>query len=1220
MNYLQITFLWLSWFGTPGVPSTIQRHPHAVGRPSITDKETSGVEVSTFLARAVTQSDVATAAIEGKTTPVLPENIMTASASCDEDYWLCSDKTQCIPKNHTCSGVAECDDESDEAVGLCGCLSNEYQCPDVCINNLRRCDTVRDCEGGEDELFCETWVCPESHFKCTNGFCVPLDAVCDFVDDCRDASDEHECSYRPCFYAEFRCANGECIRPGLVCDGVEDCVDGSDEMQCQQGDWVSCGSGRQVHRFFWCDGWPDCTDNHADELNCGPCKESELRCNDGQCIPKGNHCDAQCDCVDCADEQGCQTYDLFSGTAICRVSEAITCVVDARQRAKDRCLSAGTICDGFNHCHNGEQVSDETGCENANAKCLLGKDDWAGEQSRPSRFLCSDGRCLPGDVVCNRRIDCLDGEDEADCPEIQCNEEDWQCSSGECVSQTSRCDLKFDCADKSDELNCENQVCGEGESQCWTGHCIPASLWCDHVTDCLDNSDELHCHHGWNGCQESEFACASVAQCIPLEQRCILSTNRHHGCADRSHLLGCKSKECPPGMFKCRSGPCLEAERQCDGNIDCPETWDDEDFCPFQCSQEVPECRCHHLEANCSGLNLRRFPDIEKNINRFYFADNQLSSTLHAEPVKGYQQAVFPVNLSRNHLRFLNSGTFSSLWRLRILILSDNDLAELTNGAFAGLHTLRNLRLDGNQITVIKPLAFYGLSSLPTLDLSHQRLREIGHRAFLGLRNLTTLIVSDNDLTSLDEAVFTGLRNLQKLDLTKNQLAILSKKTFQSLSLLSYLATDEWRWCCLVDHVETCLPETDQFSSCEDLMSNAVLRVCIWILGLIALFGNAFVIFWRSIYSSGNKVHSFLIVNLAFADFLMGVYLLIVAVVDLQYRGVYAAYEVSWRSSSLCQVAGFISTFSSELSVFTLTVITVDRFMVIKFPFGGHLFDGEITKQVMGGVWVLVTLLAALPLTHLDYFKNFYGRSGVCLPLHITNEKPNGWEYAVFIFLALNLLSFVVIAVSYALMYTVTQEIRMAALPGPVARPGESGMATRMTLIVATDAACWLPIIVLGIASLCGVAVPPKVFSWIAVFVLPLNAAVNPVLYTLSTSPVRKRFRSLRQRFCAMWSRKARPASLESGNPWASYRTRIEMELTDSPMPSETEVRVINTKSSIRTSSPVLLRSPAPVMNANGPSDLGAEGSKRVKRAICQMNPGRMGELRFTAFTTPGQQ
>ncbi|CAL4117272.1 unnamed protein product [Meganyctiphanes norvegica] len=69
----------------------------------------------------------------------------------------------------------------------------------------------------------------------------------------------------------------------------------------------------------------------------------------------------------------------------------------------------------------------------------------------------------------------------------------------------------------------------------------------------------------------------------------------------------------------------------------------------------------------------------------------------------------------------------------------------------------------------------------------------------------------------------------------------------------------------------------------------------------------------------------------------------------------------------------------------------------------------------------------------------------------------------------------------------------------------ESSMARRMTLIVVTDAACWLPIIMLGIISLVGVKIPPQVFAWVAVFILPLNAAVNPLLYTLATAPFLKR-------------------------------------------------------------------------------------------------------------------
>ena len=80
------------------------------------------------------------------------------------------------------------------------------------------------------------------------------------------------------------------------------------------------------------------------------------------------------------------------------------------------------------------------------------------------------------------------------------------------------------------------------------------------------------------------------------------------------------------------------------------------------------------------------------------------------------------------------------------------------------------------------------------------------------------------------------------------------------------------------------------------------------------------------------QAHSLLISLLAFSDILMGVYLLIIASVDAYYRGVYIVHDVTWRASIGCRLAGFLSTFSSELSVLTLTTITLDRFFAITFP------------------------------------------------------------------------------------------------------------------------------------------------------------------------------------------------------------------------------------------------------------------------------------------------
>ncbi|KAL3889942.1 hypothetical protein ACJMK2_002258 [Sinanodonta woodiana] len=270
-----------------------------------------------------------------------------------------------------------------------------------------------------------------------------------------------------------------------------------------------------------------------------------------------------------------------------------------------------------------------------------------------------------------------------------------------------------------------------------------------------------------------------------------------------------------------------------------------------------------------------------------------------------------------------------------------------------------------------------------------------------------------------------------------------------------------------------CFPEPDEFSSCEDLMSNFVLRVSIWILGLIAFWGNMVVIIWRTKDLRNGKVHSFLITNLAVGDFFMGGYLMIIAVVDSYYRGTYIVYDKLWRESDLCKFAGFLSTFSSELSVFTLTIITLDRLIVIIFPLKLRRIGIKEAVIAMLLLWVVAFFLSLIPLVGIDYFHNFYGRSGVCLALHITSKKPNGWQYSVAVFLVVNFVSFLIICVSYLWMFFVAKKTRSAVRKSEAS--SDTAMARRMTIIVLTDFFCWIPIILLGFVSLGKVNVPTEV-------------------------------------------------------------------------------------------------------------------------------------------------
>lgn len=48
-----------------------------------------------------------------------------------------------------------------------------------------------------------------------------------------------------------------------------------------------------------------------------------------------------------------------------------------------------------------------------------------------------------------------------------------------------------------------------------------------------------------------------------------------------------------------------------------------------------------------------------------------------------------------------------------------------------------------------------------------------------------------------------------------------------------------------------------------------------------------------------------------------------------------------------------------------------------------------------------------------------------------------------------------------------------------------------------------------------GFSIPDKVYAWLAIFVLPINSALNPVLYTLTTTVFKKQVSN--NRFIIKW-------------------------------------------------------------------------------------------------------
>ncbi|XP_037383031.1 relaxin receptor 2 isoform X2 [Talpa occidentalis] len=573
-------------------------------------------------------------------------------------------------------------------------------------------------------------------------------------------------------------------------------------------------------------------------------------------------------------------------------------------------------------------------------------------------------------------------------------------------------------------------------------------------------------------------------------------------------------------------------------------------------NQYPQDCDCKDTELECVNAGLMSVPTISSNVTLLSLKKNKI----HSLPGKVFIKypELEKIFLQYNCIRHISRKAFFGLYNLQILYLSHNCITTLRPGVFKDLHQLTWLILDDNPITRISQRLFTGLNSLfflsminnylealprqmcahmPQLnwiDLEGNRIKHLMNSTFLSCESLTVLDLSSNMIMELPPHIFKDLKLLQKLSLSSNPLLYLHKNQFESLKQLqsldlerieipnintqmfqhmknlSHIYFKNFRYCSYAPHVRICMPLTDGISSFEDLLANDILRIFVWVIAFITCFGNLFVIGMRSFIKAENTTHAMSIKILCCADCLMGVYLFFIGFFDIKYRGQYQKYALLWMESLQCRLIGFLAMLSTEVSVLLLTYLTLEKFLVIVFPFSNIRPGKWQTSVVLICIWIVGFLIAVIPLWNEDYFGNFYGKNGVCFPLYDDQTEDFGSKgYSLGIFLGVNLLAFLIIVFAYVTMFCSIQKtaLQTSEVRNHIGR--EVAVANRFFFIVFSDAICWIPVFVIKILSLFRVEIPGTITSWIVIFFLPVNSALNPILYTLTTSFFKDKLKQL---------------------------------------------------------------------------------------------------------------
>lgn len=310
----------------------------------------------------------------------------------------------------------------------------------------------------------------------------------------------------------------------------------------------------------------------------------------------------------------------------------------------------------------------------------------------------------------------------------------------------------------------------------------------------------------------------------------------------------------------------------------------------------------------------------------------------------------------------------------------------------------------------------------------------------------------------------------------------------------------------------SCIPEPNSFLPCKDLFDSWWLRAGIWSVFLLSFTGNILVIIvlgsvrqssstsaltsimWLAHTKRHIDVPRFLVINLAIADLLMALYLGLLAFVDLSTLGEFKIFAIKWQYSNGCKLAGFLGVLSSELSVFILAIITLERnYAITNAVHLNRRLSLQKAMVIMFLGYMFALTMAILPLNGV----NSYNRYSICLPLDMNPMNQLSQLYLISL-LSINTFSFLLLLSCYLRMY--------CAIRGSQAwNTNDLRIAKRMSILVITDFLCWMPIIITAISSIFNYRIiGPEGLKVITIFILPLNSVANPFLYAITTKKFKR--------------------------------------------------------------------------------------------------------------------
>ncbi|XP_005949233.2 nociceptin receptor [Haplochromis burtoni] len=269
---------------------------------------------------------------------------------------------------------------------------------------------------------------------------------------------------------------------------------------------------------------------------------------------------------------------------------------------------------------------------------------------------------------------------------------------------------------------------------------------------------------------------------------------------------------------------------------------------------------------------------------------------------------------------------------------------------------------------------------------------------------------------------------------------------------------------------------------------------------VVGLVGNVLVMYIIVRYTKMKTATNIYIFNLALADSLF------LATLPFQGTDLYLGF---WPfGNTLCKVMVSIDYYNMFTSTFTLTVMSMDRYVAVCHPVKAlDMRTPHKAKVVNICVWVLASAFG-VPATFLGNVEEHENSLECIVALP---EPKSHWDpvFGTCVFVFSFLIPVAIISICYSLMVKRLRSVRI--LSGSKEKDRNLRRITRMVLVVvAAFVVCWTPIQIMVLAQFLGFNLSSLFTVVLMHFCIALgyvNSSLNPVLYAFLDENFKRCFR-----------------------------------------------------------------------------------------------------------------